>query len=502
MHRLPHLSLTQVRLVRLFTLLLVFTVLVLYGVFRSSRFQELLRRRTERLLTAKIGRTVTIGSFDLALVPFAFLVRDVAVANDRRGLAGPAFSASEIELRGLPTITSRRIDIPKLRVVSPRVVVEVFPDGTTNLKPVLEALAGGGGGGVDVRLKEAVIQRATLRFREWDAEIDAVLQDAAITARAGPQPYGDPPRARVPQGALQAGEQRDTRLRDRRGGDARAGTRAPDGTEAARRPAEVRGFGRRRRSQETRPRSRRARRDDRRNACRRYSGSVSRVTGGVAMRGTMRFGEPGGFRIFGAFDLAARRVRAVSDDGRGPDSRGPEGPSRERDARELRGRNARGPRPARADQEPAASGAHRAARARPGLRAVLRRPRAQGDRARGTRRPRHDPHVRARRNRARGRDRADPPDGRCGTALGGHGTVRAARFRRRSPRGPRRAAPLPRRAVRDGRRRQDPRRRRAAPRNVGARPPARDRLRRPRRGRAARGQLLSRHPERAPDAAP
>src|ERR1035438_2568722 len=100
MRRLPHLSLTQVRLVRLFSLLLVFTVLVLYAVFRSSRFQELLRRRTERLLTAQIGRTVTIGSFDLALVPFAFLVRDLAVANDRRGLSGPAFSASEIELRG------------------------------------------------------------------------------------------------------------------------------------------------------------------------------------------------------------------------------------------------------------------------------------------------------------------------------------------------------------------------------------------------------------------
>ncbi|MGZ6971612.1 MAG: hypothetical protein ACXVID_08115, partial [Thermoanaerobaculia bacterium] len=139
MHRLPHLSLTQVRLVRLFTLLLVFTALVLYAVFRSSRFQELMRRRTETLLTAKLGRTVTIGSFDLALVPFAFIVRDVAVANDGRGLPGPAFSASEIEVRGLPTITSRRIDLPKLRVVSPRVVVEVFPDGTMNLKPILDA---------------------------------------------------------------------------------------------------------------------------------------------------------------------------------------------------------------------------------------------------------------------------------------------------------------------------------------------------------------------------
>ena len=64
MHRIPQLSLTQVRLFRLFTLLLIFSLLVLYGVFRSKRFQELLRRRTERILTAKIGRTVTIGGFD------------------------------------------------------------------------------------------------------------------------------------------------------------------------------------------------------------------------------------------------------------------------------------------------------------------------------------------------------------------------------------------------------------------------------------------------------
>ncbi|MGZ6989396.1 MAG: hypothetical protein ACXVH0_10595, partial [Thermoanaerobaculia bacterium] len=186
MHRLPQLSLTQVRLVRLFTLLLVFSFLVLYAVFRSTRFQELLRRRTERFLTAKTGRTVTIGGFDLALVPFAVLVRDVTVANDPRGLEGPAFSASEIELRGLPTMTSRRIDLSKLRVVSPRVVFEVFPDGTNNLNPILDALLGGSdSGGLEVRLQEALVQRATLRFREWNAELDAVLQDAAITATSG-----------------------------------------------------------------------------------------------------------------------------------------------------------------------------------------------------------------------------------------------------------------------------------------------------------------------------
>ncbi len=304
MRRLPHLSLTQVRLVRLFTLLLVFTVLVLYAVFRSSRFQELLRRRTERLLTAQIGRTVTIGSFDLALVPFAFLVRDVAVANDRRGLSGPAFSASEIELRGLPTITSRRIDIPKLRVVSPRVVVEVFPDGTTNLKPVLDALVGGGGGGIDVRLREAVIQRATLRFREWDAEIDAVLQDAAVTASSGRSNTVTHLALACRKGrfrlennetldfaigaevTLAPGRVHLTGLRLR--GD-RLKLEASGGVDDLKKPvlALV------------------ARAETTGEALSKVFGLGLPLTGGVTMRGTMRFGEPGGFRIFGAFDLNA-----------------------------------------------------------------------------------------------------------------------------------------------------------------------------------------------------
>ncbi len=182
---LPHLTLTQVRLVRLFALLFVFSVLVLYAVFRSHRFQDAMRRKTERYLSAQVGRKVSIGGFDLALLPFSFLVRDVSIANDRRSLAGPLFSASEIEVRGIPTITSETIELSKLRVVAPRIVVEVFPDGSTNIDPVLRALRGGKGGGKDVQLHEAVIQRASLRFREWKAEVDALLKDAALTARAG-----------------------------------------------------------------------------------------------------------------------------------------------------------------------------------------------------------------------------------------------------------------------------------------------------------------------------
>ena len=77
----PRLTLKQVRLLRLFGLLLVFSTLVLYAVFRSPRFQEILRRRTETLLSEATGRPVAIGGFDLALVPPAFRIRDVSV-ND------------------------------------------------------------------------------------------------------------------------------------------------------------------------------------------------------------------------------------------------------------------------------------------------------------------------------------------------------------------------------------------------------------------------------------
>ncbi len=182
---IPQLSLEQVRVLRLFALLFVFSLLVLYAVFRSARFQDLLRRRTQTLLTEKIGRAVRIGGFDLALVPPAFLVKDVFVANDPRGLPGACFSAEEISLRGIPQVSESRIDLPKVSVISPRIVLEVFGDGTNNFSSIAAALPKGEGGGRDVRVRQAVLQKGTIRFREWKSKLDVVLTDAALTARSG-----------------------------------------------------------------------------------------------------------------------------------------------------------------------------------------------------------------------------------------------------------------------------------------------------------------------------
>ena len=185
---LPHLSLTQVRVLRLFALLALFSGLVLYAVFRSVRFQELLRRKTEIVLQKRLGRPVTIGGFDLALVPPSFVVRDVSIANDPRGVPGPCFAAAELELRGFPYLFGRTLTLPKFRVVSPTVVVEVFEDGTDNFSGLLPRKGEDEGGGPDLQLEEAIVQRATLRFREWSAKLDVVLADAAFTAR--PEPFG------------------------------------------------------------------------------------------------------------------------------------------------------------------------------------------------------------------------------------------------------------------------------------------------------------------------
>ena len=181
----PHLTLEQVRVLRLFGLLLVFSGLVLYAVFRSARFQDLLRRRTETLLTQTLQRRVTIGGFDLDLLPPTVIVRDVSVANDPRGLPGTCFAAEEVSLRGIPQISESRVDLPKLRLIAPRVVFEVFADGTNNFSSLVAALPKGSGGGKDVRVREAVLQKGTFRFREWKAKLDVILSDAALTARSG-----------------------------------------------------------------------------------------------------------------------------------------------------------------------------------------------------------------------------------------------------------------------------------------------------------------------------
>lgn len=183
--QIPHLLLEHVRVLRLFGLLFLFSLLVLYAVFRSARFQDLLRRRAETLLSEALKRKVTIGGFDLALVPPAFLVKDVTVANDPRGLAAPCFSAAEVSLRGIPQISETRIDLPKVRLIGPHVVLEVFGDGTNNFSSIAEALPKGDGGGRDVRIREAVLQNGMIRFREWKAKLDVILTDAALTARSG-----------------------------------------------------------------------------------------------------------------------------------------------------------------------------------------------------------------------------------------------------------------------------------------------------------------------------
>jgi hypothetical protein len=182
---IPHLLLEHVRVLRLFALLFLFALLVLYAVFRSARFQDLMRRRTQTLLSERLKRDVTIGGFDLSLVPPAFLVKDFAVANDPRGLPGPCFAAEEVSLRGIPQISETRIDLPKVRLIAPRIVFEVFGDGTNNFTSIAAALPKGEGGGRDVRVREAVLQKGTFRFREWKAKLDLVLSDAALTARSG-----------------------------------------------------------------------------------------------------------------------------------------------------------------------------------------------------------------------------------------------------------------------------------------------------------------------------
>lgn len=184
----PHLSLTQVKVFRLFFLLFVVSILVLYGVFRSSRLQELLRRRSERLFSHELGRPVTIGRFDLALLPPAFQVKDITIGNDPRGLPGNCFSAEEISLRGIPAIFNGRIDLPKVRLVSPRIVFELFEDGSSNFdEPIRRLLhTGAKGGGPDVRLRELLIQKGTFRFREWDSKIDVLLEETTVTGKSLP----------------------------------------------------------------------------------------------------------------------------------------------------------------------------------------------------------------------------------------------------------------------------------------------------------------------------
>ena len=494
---IPHLLLEHVRVLRLFALLFLFSLLVLYAVFRSARFQDLLRRRAETLLSEALKRKVTIGGFDLALVPPAFLVKDVAVANDPRGLAAPCFAAEEVSLRGIPQVSETRIDLPKVRVIGPRVVFEVFGDGTNNFSSIAAALPKGDGGGRDVRIREAILQKGTIRFREWKAKLDVILTDAALTARSGrfskttrvslgcrrarlklddgdvldlevgadlvlspgPDPLpGNPPSGRGPLGRRPRRNRRPDETggeHPRPGADARGGPRP---LFRSRDPALRPGVGRRERE----------------------GPSGRRVPGEGEVR-----------------DRRGRAFRALSDDRGGVDPRRPRRPPRPRRPRRLRRGEARGARPAREAQGAASSGADRRVGYGHRFRALLLGPRPPRDGPDGPRGPRHDAHVRSRRGRARRRLGRDPPRRRPGRPLGRPRAARAPRLRRGAALREGRVDPLPARAVRHGGGAPGDPRRDAPDRLLGAGLGADDRSARPRRGGEARGELLPGDPGRA-----
>ena len=183
---LPQLSLTQVRLVRLFALLFVFSVLVLYAVFRSHRFQDAMRRKTgarahgadrpesldRRASTSRSSRSPSSCATSRS--------RTTAAPSPGRS-SRPPRSRSAGSRRSRATRSSCRSCGSSRRGSSSRCFRTARRTSTRSCGLSAEAE----GGGKDIQLHEAVIQRASLRFREWKAEIDALLKDAAVTARAG-----------------------------------------------------------------------------------------------------------------------------------------------------------------------------------------------------------------------------------------------------------------------------------------------------------------------------
>src|SRR5204862_117127 len=65
-------------------------------------------------------------------------------------------------------------------------VFEVFEDGTSNFSAILAHIPKTRGGGVDLRVEEALVSGGTFRFRELSARLDVLLRDAAVTAIARP----------------------------------------------------------------------------------------------------------------------------------------------------------------------------------------------------------------------------------------------------------------------------------------------------------------------------
>jgi outer membrane protein insertion porin family len=166
---------------RLFVIVVVFLVLAAYSIWNSDRFQSLFQGVSQTRLSELLQRPVSFRRVDFHVFPPSVRLADVRVGNDPRLPDEPLFSAEEVAVGGGISVTGGEIRLGRVRAIHPRLDLVQFPDGTWNLPPGLARPPGGtgGGGGLQLRVAELVVQQGTFQLDGRKMGIDGRLEGFA-----------------------------------------------------------------------------------------------------------------------------------------------------------------------------------------------------------------------------------------------------------------------------------------------------------------------------------
>ena len=176
--------------------LVVLTVVALFG-------EKVLRTEVESRLAAALHRKVTLGGLSVNLAGRVVELRDLAIP----GLPGskqPSLVAPRVRIAlSFRSLFTRRILLRGLEIEKPRMSLQVFPDGSTDL-PGLEA--SGGPSSREVSIGKLVVSKGEFLLNDQKIPLDldwpnfeaSLVADAKnllkgnISAGPGPMRFGDP----------------------------------------------------------------------------------------------------------------------------------------------------------------------------------------------------------------------------------------------------------------------------------------------------------------------
>lgn len=111
-------------------ILLYVGVRVGYRVLGVSSFEELVKKKIEETLEARLERDVTVGSVT-RVGASKVIVRDIRIANAPGGVNRYFATVGEIEITGgIDSLWQRRVRVGRIDIRNPRVFFEVFPAGS------------------------------------------------------------------------------------------------------------------------------------------------------------------------------------------------------------------------------------------------------------------------------------------------------------------------------------------------------------------------------------